>query len=285
MNVKIGLTTFAAAALAFNPAAAQIGCGISADFPCKETISVFGPIQIGPPIRFGRADEPDTRWGQQLLILNDGEFVIQAMETGAFYGKSNGQGRADYAWRSAENKNYPAVNCSYFNCNTDRGPEESANNFFVFDLSGVDVSIVRASLSLGNGPMGINGGPFTYRLYDVRTPFSRLLGDFPAVSHVNAIDVYNDLMGGQKFGEIRFNAAQNGSQIQMELNGRALWDINAALGGNWAIGGAAVPEPASWWLLITGFGLTGARLRRRHGQADDQAFPSRNATSRSRQRR
>jgi hypothetical protein len=31
--------------------------------------------------------------------------------------------------------------------------------------------------------------------------------------------------------------------------------------------GSAVPEPASWALMIVGFGLTGAALRRRHAAA------------------
>jgi hypothetical protein len=34
---------------------------------------------------------------------------------------------------------------------------------------------------------------------------------------------------------------------------------------------AAVPEPASWALLIAGFGLTGAAVRRRHQQAQPAA--------------
>jgi hypothetical protein len=36
---------------------------------------------------------------------------------------------------------------------------------------------------------------------------------------------------------------------------------------NFTVGGTAVPEPASWALLIVGFGLTGVAMRRRTGLA------------------
>lgn len=269
MKLTIAVAAALAASLSSAPAAAAIGCGTSPDFPCKEPISAFGPVTSLAPGEFGGPDEPDTRFGQQLLILNNGEYVIQA-STGAFYGSSNSRGRATRAWRYAANKNYAAVSCSNYNCDTDFGPEQSANNFFVFNLAFVSGPISQAVLSIGNGPAGVRRGPYGYRLFDVDTPLIELLNNYPRFgfgSDDNPIAIYNDLMSGTEFGRTRFGAAQNGSQIEISLSFDALRSIEAHQGRSWAIGGTAVPEPASWAMLIAGFGVVGAMSRRRRARA------------------
>jgi hypothetical protein len=268
MKSMIGVVALLAASLGSIPASAAISCGSSPDFPCKDPISVFGPVTLGPPGVFGGPDEPDTRFGQQLLILNNGQYVLQATATGAFYGSSFGRGRADLAWRYAENKNYAAVSCSNYNCDTDFGPEESANNFFTFNLDSVSGPISQAVLSIGNGPVGVRRGPDGYKLFDVATPLDDLLGEYPLHGTAgNPIAIYNDLMSGTEFGRTSFGSAQNGSQIEIWLNLHALRSIEAHQGRTWAIGGTAIPEPKTWALLIAGFGLVGAVSRRRRARA------------------
>ena len=64
-------------------------------------------------------------------------------------------------------------------------------------------------------------------------------------------------------GEIAFNVTNAGSgvfffgSISADSVGPLLDDVSIS------IGGAGAPEPASWALMIGGFGLTGAALRRR----------------------
>jgi hypothetical protein len=61
---------------------------------------------------------------------------------------------------------------------------------------------------------------------------------------------------------LNFDAAQNVTALRMRSTGAAFEFDNIAAS-------AAVPEPASWALLITGFGLIGYAMRRR--QAHSQA--------------
>lgn len=257
MQIVVTIAALMAATLTCVPASAD------GSWDSRDPISVFGPVQLGPPGVFGGPDEPDTRFGQQLLILNHGEFVIQAVETGAFYGVSNEIGPAKSAWRYSKNKNYAAVSCANYNCFTLVGPEESANNFFVFDLKGVNGPIFDAMLSIGNGPNGVQRGLHDYLLFDVSTPIDQLLADYPVRSGSNPIAIYNDLKTGLSFGQARFGSAQNGSQILIPLNSSAFMSIEAAQGQLWAIGGTAVPEPASWGMMIAGFALLGVVMRRR----------------------
>ncbi len=199
---------------------------------------------------FGYTYSPNN-FGVQQLILNGGAITLTAMDMGWY----------DYkGLHVAVNKDYIVGDCSIGTC----GGVGAYNNFFEFDLSGVTVPITSAQLSLGNpstkpGYSGLSSS--TYTTYDVSTPLSALSSD-----NTSAVGIYNDLGSGTSYGFATVSAADNGTQVMFGLNAAGLASLNAAEGSQWAVGGTlgtfSVPEPASWALMLVGFGLVGFGLRR-----------------------
>ena len=149
------------------------------------------------------------------------------------------------------------------------GDNLERNNYFQFDVFGVQ-DILSATLQLRQpqdefGSPGLNGylgnQPFhTYTLYDVLTSLD------------GGLALFNDLRTGISYGSFTLDASTNGTFVNLALNGSALTSILDAqasnglfnLGGTIELGSViAVPEPASWAMLIAGFGLVGAIARRR----------------------
>ena len=148
------------------------------------------------------------------------------------------------------------------------------NNYFTFDLSNIDFAITSAVLSVGNGFDYYGGDLSTYSLFDVDSSIlslgvPRIPGD------ASGITIFNDLQSGSLFGSRSITSVVANSQVDTTLNGSALAALNAAVGGDFAIGGTlrpgreipgvptgGVPEPATWALMIAGFGLAGTMLRR-----------------------
>jgi len=172
-------------------------------------------------------------------------------------------------------------------------------NFFIFDLGGVTGEITGATLSLYNPDSDlaflkgyVSPDPTeTYTLFDVTTATSTL-----KLSQVGAAAaaVFDDLGAGTILGQVTLSSADNGTTVSIVLDGDALAALNAARGGEFAIGGALttlggaaeerafgfaelldnpsvrrldltvtatpVPEPATVLLLLGGAGLF---LRRR----------------------
>ena len=224
---------------------------------------IFGPFLGGPP---GRPGERDTRYGTQNLILNNGMYVLEATATGAYYSNNGGMGPPVAAYHYASNSNYLAFTCSSWSCDTLIGPEENANDFFVFDLSKVSGPIWSASLSIGNGEYGIGANNTDYRMWDVTTPISELEADHilgPGGYDPSALPIYNDLGSGLLYARVIVGLADNSTQIQIPLDFSALQTLNAAEGGSWAVGGSVIPEPASWILMLIGFGAMGCAAHRR----------------------
>ncbi len=233
--------------------------------PRLQPIGVFGPTRY--PIG------PSTVYGTHSLILNNGQFELQATATGAYYGEAFGSGSAMRAYHNANDPGYLASSCAYYRCNTDLGPEEYAHNFFVFNLSGVTVPIFTATLSIGNSEADTG----TYVSWDVTTPIGSLeqswIGPTGAFSpDPEALAIFNDLGSGVLYGWTPFSPADDSSQIMIHLNPFAVQSINAAEGGSWAIGGSGVPEPSSWALTLAGFGaIAYVYGRRRRALANPEA--------------
>jgi hypothetical protein len=201
-------------------------------------------------------------FGPTQLVIN-GTTVLNSVARGWY---------DDTGLHVASNNNYIVGNCLPATCDGGDGVTLH-NNFFVFDLSGVSGPITSASLSLANPSAadnidppfpsdGFGGAPTTYSTWDVSTAIAALEAD-----NAGATGIYADLGSGVFYGTTPANASTNGTQVIVNLDGAALAELNRDEGGAFAIGGtlAAVPEPATWMVMLLGFGALGATLRlRRH---------------------
>lgn len=169
------------------------------------------------------------------------------------------------------------------------GVPGEARSFFVFDLSGVTGTITAATLRLATNPSFstyISPDPSeTFTLFDVSTPLATLTSGGGG---------FADLGTGTTLGSFVATGAL-GAQADISLNAAGLTYLNAAIGGNPALGGAittltsgasneivfnatdasftrqmllttttaptVVPEPSTWLMLT--LGLAPLLLRRR----------------------
>lgn len=117
--------------------------------------------------------------------------------------------------------------------------DSTRNNYFAFDLSGLSGlsgSVTGAKLTIF-GPNGLflfnstTPATVTYSIYDVTTDIGALTG------HTAGAAAFTDLGSGLVYGSTSFAATTGSSpQLVIDLSG-GLNDINAALGGLFALGG------------------------------------------------
>ncbi len=110
------------------------------------------------------------------------------------------------------------------------------HNYFVFDLAGVTDPIVGAELRLFNPENGFTGAPRDYTLFDVSTPIPTLSASHPQ-RDPEGIAIFNDLGSGTVYGSRGMSEADNNTIITIDLNADALAALNAARGGQFALGG------------------------------------------------
>jgi len=112
-------------------------------------------------------------------------------------------------------------------------------NFFVFDLSGVTDDIIGATLKLyvPDSEDGVrNNAPYpslTYNLFDVTTSISSLT----AGGTGGLLSTWADLGSGTQYGSRNVTDSDEGSYLDIALNGNALTALNGA-NGLFAFGGA-----------------------------------------------
>ncbi len=181
-------------------------------------------------------------------VVTDGTNSFQATQTGWF----NQDGGHD------------AGNTNYFVGNF--GGNFELRNFFSFNPTG---TFTTAALEIGN-PGGIGGGggfnpgagtSVTWTLYDLATTIN-------SSQSYSDVSIFNDLGTGTVYGSVTVSGATN--LVTVSLNSAGLSALNEAANAGTAfnVGGSlsfgdVVPEPASWAMLIAGFGLVGAAMRRR----------------------
>lgn len=182
-----------------------------------------------------------TPSGVQTLTIN-GTTVIQANQTGWF----NSSGT------------HTAENTNYFVGDLDG---QQHNNFFGFDLSNISGVITSAVLNIGNDlGSGLSGGPVTWTTYDVD-------GAINTNQSYSNVGIFTDLGSGTSYGAV--GVAAPTSNVSLALNASGLAAVSNSVGKSFFVGGtltplvAAVPEPATWLMMILGFAAIGGVMRRK----------------------
>jgi len=149
------------------------------------------------------------------------------------------------------------------NGNTFTGKSQSnqiLNSYFAFDLSSVSGTVIAAELVLELESYWGSDATETASIWDVATPHSTLVA--------SSFDpmVYQDLQSGNGYGTFTAGPNDVGAKISIGLGSQAVADINAHLGGNFAVGVhidtsmtngeqglrfSSLTEPRIHWLVLT----------------------------------
>jgi hypothetical protein len=219
--------------------AAGILCGALASRPAHADAYAFGGTQF--PQYYA---ELTLQEGSQSVTLSDDGF----------------QG-----WVSSDTFNFTGpdpINTSYI-AGVYGG--SARNNFFVFNLAGVNpnVNVTSAKLELYAGTIS---GELNYSLYGATEAISEL-SDGDADSPNSAL--YNQLGAGTNYGSVNINSANALQSLILTLNTDAVSDINSIISSRkalkFAISGHAdpVPEPSTWIMMLAGFAGLGLAAYRR----------------------
>ena len=108
------------------------------------------------------------------------------------------------------------------------------HNFFVFDLTSISSSVYAVKLRAYNPATGYQSSHPSeiWTLFDVDTAISTLLDGSGGVS------TFSDLGSGSSYGDVSVTSAANDSFVEVTFNTVGVAEINSALGGDLAIGGA-----------------------------------------------
>ena len=159
------------------------------------------------------------------LVLNGGATVLNATHSGWYQdtGNTSFPNNTNYIVGQTGNNTY--------------------NDFFTFDLSGVTGPITSASLSLFNPGNGFIGNTKDFVAHDVSSLYNTL------ISGVSSLSTYNAIAAGTVVGSTTVTSADNNTNVLVNLNPFALAVLNALEGqGSFAVGGtigvSSVPLPA-----------------------------------------
>ena len=148
-----------------------------------------------------------------------------------------GQDLSDYdrGWYTSIGVHTP-TNRNYItgHCDTTCSMDEEARSFFVFDLAGINKPIVAATLCL-EVPLSLGYlSPDPTEVFEVHD----YVGDINTlVSGAGGSAAFEDLGTGAFYGSRSYSCADKGMLTTIDLNEQALADMNASLGGLFAMGG------------------------------------------------
>jgi hypothetical protein len=137
------------------------------------------------------------------------------------------------------------------------------NNFFVFNLAGVNpnVKVSSAKLELYAGTVS---GDLDYSLFGATKAISQL-----TESSSPDEGLYAQLGQGQKYGSTNISSVDSLDNLLLTLNANAVTDINSVITSRkalkFAISGHAdaVPEASTWIMMLAGFAGLGLAAYRR----------------------
>ncbi len=202
------------------------------------------------------------------LSLNGGAITLTATDSGSY---------TNTGIHASGQPEYIAGLCAASDC---LGTSYVFNDFLVFNLASVtSTAITSATLdlyepSVGNdGYDGYNSGnpSETFQMFDVTTAigspstYGTLEGS--DIGDSTGIAIFNDLGTGVFFGSGVVTDAESGTVIPFALNSDALAALNAAEGGEFAIGGSVAPEPGSALLILPGLAALAWRRKRARASA------------------
>ncbi len=127
-------------------------------------------------------------------------------------------------------------------------------DFFAFDLSQLpeDAQVTNAVFSVNVRNLVTNDGVETLQLVDVTTPVDQVVA-----GGSNRNDIFEDLGTGQDYAARDVYTAEALTDINIDLNAYAVADINAALGGTFALGGVVTSiDYEQWWQQQNIFGMS-----------------------------
>ncbi len=134
---------------------------------------------------------------------------------------------SDTGYHEPTNLNYLVGQCALPQCSQ----PVVFRNFFVFDLSGITGQILTATLMIEN-PQYVSGDPSeTWTTFDVTTPIPTLVA-----GGTGLMSIYNDLGNGTIYGSTVVTL--NTTLVKVPLDADAISALNAAVGNQFAIGGA-----------------------------------------------
>lgn len=148
------------------------------------------------------------------------------------------------------------------------GSNSLHNNYFVFDVANYVGQVNSLVLNLAQ-PSNVDGISSHDGYISINPSETYSLWDISADPRSNSgVPLFNDLGSGLFFGSTVVNAATNGTTVSITLNANALSQLNRTTSGLFWLGGTlrgagGVPEPSTWLMLIAGFGMIGAGMRRR----------------------
>jgi PEP-CTERM motif len=116
---------------------------------------------------------------------------------------------------------------------------------------------VNAILNLTSNVSVQGGNPFGFQGFVLRTNDNAVLGQFNAINPTTSGSATVELNRGILYTLTIENASNIGGALPSIFNGSTLGEFS------FSIAGAAVPEPATWAMMLAGFGFVGAASRRR----------------------
>ncbi len=156
------------------------------------------------------------------------------------------------------------IGSASFTSQTGAGPSDSASYDVSFYLTSATVTSLSSDLGSNEGTLLANWGTFTIgSMPAVLTLSGSSFVYDPSAGNLLMDVVIHDATSVAGFYQGYYNADYTGVDVARAWNSSNFGDFGATTGALVTTFGGAVPEPASWALMLGGFGLVGAAMRRR----------------------